>query len=79
MEQKTELIPDLIIITNDFFTGEAADLEVEPIDEDEVRAYYRDDAFIWSLYLSARRLDRFLHRTVLGREYPYILPGKIKR
>ena len=78
-EQKTELIPALIIITNDFFAGEAADLEVEPIDEDEVRAYYREDAFIWSFYLSARRLDRFLHHNVLGREYPYILPGRIKR
>jgi hypothetical protein len=44
-----------------------------------VRAYYREDALIWTLYLSMRRLDRWLHTNLLRREYPYILPGKTKR
>jgi hypothetical protein len=44
-----------------------------------VRAYYREDALIWSLYLSMRKVDRFLRRRVLGRAYPYILPEAIKR
>jgi hypothetical protein len=45
----------------------------------EVSNYYREDQVIWSLYLSFRRFDRFLRVKVLHREYPYILPGKIKR
>ena len=45
----------------------------------DVRAYYREDALIWRLYLSMRRLDRFIHQYILRRRYPYILPGKIKR
>jgi len=78
-EQRPELIPDLVDVANSFFAGEAADLDLAPISEKEVRAYYREDALIWTLYLSMRRLDRWLHTTLLRREYPYILPGKTKR
>jgi len=78
-EQKPDLIPDVIEMVNDFFTREAADLAVEPIEEKEVRSYYREDALIWSLYLSMRKVDRFIRTRFLQREYPYILPGKIKR
>jgi hypothetical protein len=78
-EQQPELIPDLVNVANRFFAQEAADLELEPIDEKQVRAYYREDALIWTLYLSMRRLDRWLHTNLLRREYPYILPGKTKR
>jgi hypothetical protein len=78
-EQKAELIPDLVRVTNEFFAGEAAELGIRPVEEKEVQSYYREDAFIWSFYLSARRLDRFLRTRLLRREYPYILPGKIKR
>ena len=48
-------------------------------DEQEVRSYYREDALIWSLYLSMRKVDRFIRRRILRQEYPYILPEKIKR
>lgn len=78
-EQKAELIPDLVRVTNEFFVGEAAELGIRPVEEKEVQSYYREDAFIWSFYLSARRLDRFIRTRLLRREYPYILPGKIKR
>jgi hypothetical protein len=78
-EQLPELIPGLIEEANDFFAGEAADLEVAPITEKEVRSYYREDALIWTLYLNMRRVDRFLHTRILRKEYPYILPGRIKR
>lgn len=78
-EQLAELIPGLIETANDFFAGEAADLEVEPITEKEVRSYYREDALIWTLYLNMRRIDRFLHTRVMRKGYPYILPGRIKR
>jgi hypothetical protein len=43
-----------------------------------VWAYYREDARIWRLYLAFKKVDRFLHR-LLGKDYPYILPDKIKR
>jgi hypothetical protein len=78
-EQRPDLIPPVLDLVNDFFTGEAADLGIAPIEEKEVRAYYREDALIWTLYLSFRRFDRFLQTRLLRREYPYILPGKIKR
>ena len=78
-EQRPDLIPAAVSALNDFFRGEAAALAVQPVTEEEVRAYYREDALIWSLYLSMRKVDRFLRRRVLGRAYPYILPEAIKR
>ena len=54
-------------------------LGVPLITEAEVRSYYQEDAFIWSFYLSARKVDRFLRTRVLRQEYPYILPEKIQR
>jgi hypothetical protein len=78
-EQRPELIPDLIARANRFFAEDAAHLGIEPIREKDVRSYYREDAFIWILYLNARRLDRFIRTRLLRRDYPYILPGKIKR
>ena len=78
-EQLPEYIPDLVGVANDFFENEAAELGVSPITEKEVRSYYREDALIWSLYLNARRIDRFLRTRLLRKDYPYILPGKIKR
>ena len=78
-EQMPELIDDLVLLANDFFAMDAAGLEAPPITVKEVRSYYREDALIWILYLSARKLDRFLRTRVLRGDYPYILPGKIKR
>ncbi|MBE2220800.1 MAG: hypothetical protein IAF02_04635 [Anaerolineae bacterium] len=49
-----------------------------PITLQEIESYYREDAFIWRFYLSARRFDRWLHH-LLRKPYPYILPGNIKR
>lgn len=78
-EQRPELIPDVVDVVRDFFEGEAAGLDVAPITEDEVRAYYREDALIWTLYLSMRKVDRFLRVRLLRRDYPYILPPRIER
>ncbi len=78
-EQLPEYIPELIDTANCFFADEAGGLEIAPITEKEVRSYYREDAIIWSSYLSARRIDRFLRTRLLRKDYPYILPGKIKR
>jgi len=78
-EQKPELIPDLISLANKFFESEAKALALVLIQEKEVRDYYKEDALIWTLFLSMRRFDRFLHRYILRRTYPYLLPGRVKR
>ncbi len=78
-EQRPDLISDTIKVVNDFFSGEAAELGTQPITEKEVYDYYKEDTFIWSLYFSMRKVDRFLRTRILRSEYPYILPEKIKR
>jgi len=78
-EQRPELIPGFIAAANGFFSREAPHLAVAPITAEEVAAYYREDAFIWRLFLALRKLDRFLSTRILRRPYPYILPGKIRR
>jgi hypothetical protein len=78
-EQRPELIPLVLRVANAFFAQEAADLHIAPIADKEVAAYYREDALIWRLYLGMRKIDRFLRTRLLGGEYPYILPDKIKR
>jgi len=77
-EQRPELIPALVDAVNGFFSAEIREGKFEPIREKEVRDYYREDAWIWRIYLAFRKLDRSLHG-LLGRDYPYVLPGKIRR
>jgi len=78
-EHRADLIPDAIHVVNDFFASEARDLNIAPLTEKEVRDYYQEDAQIWSLYFTMRKMDRFLRTRVLRGEYPYILPEKIVR
>lgn len=78
-EQKPELIPDMVASANYFIAHQGADLGLQPINKKVVQDYYREDEAIWSMYLSMRRFDRFMRKQVLHRDYPYILPGKIKR
>jgi hypothetical protein len=78
-EQRPDLIPGVVGVVNDFFANEAAELDIEPVTEKEIRSYYREDAMIWRLYLSMRRFDRLIRTKILRQEYPYILPGQIKR
>jgi hypothetical protein len=78
-EQRDDLVEPFIAESNRFLEREVSRMKIEPITLKEVRAYYREDAFIWRLYLGLRRFDRFLHRSILKKPYIYILPGKIKR
>ncbi len=77
-EKREDIIPDLIKKANSFLEPASVGAEFQPVTEEEVASYYREDARIWSIYLSSRRLDRRLHR-LLGKPYPYILPGHIDR
>jgi len=78
-EQCPQWVPGAIAEANDFFATEAAAFGIQPIDEGSVRSYYRQDAMIWSLYLSMRKVDRFLRTKVLHTGYPYVLPETVKR
>lgn len=77
-EQRSDLIPDLVDAANSFLATESEGDRFKPITVNEVKGYYREDVWIWRLYLTFRRFDRSLHK-LFGKDYPYILPGKIKR
>jgi hypothetical protein len=78
-EGRQDLVEPFIGEANRFFENTVPHLKARPITLKEVRSYYREDAFIWSLYLLLRKLDRFLHLKIMRKPYPYILPGKIRR
>jgi hypothetical protein len=77
-EKRVDVITELVAEANEFLAGLAGSEPAEPVTAAEVAGYYREDARIWRFYLGARRIDRGLHR-VLGRPYPYVLPGRIER
>ena len=77
-EQLPELIPGLVDTVNSFIAADVRLRGLRPLTVSEVRSYYREDAWIWRLYLAFKKVDRFVHR-LLGKDYPYILPDKIKR
>ncbi len=70
-EQKPELIPLFLEAVNRFAS--------EKLTAEEIDTYYREDKFIWQLFLALRKTDRFLHRYVYRKQYQFILPGKIRR
>ncbi|MFB7657278.1 MULTISPECIES: DUF6206 family protein [unclassified Streptomyces] len=51
----------------------------QPLTSDEIAGYYRDDARMWELIQRLRRADRFVHRKVLRRPYPFLLPHRVER
>lgn len=78
-EKLAERLPIALRIVNDVLQTEARDLGIKPISEQELRKYYKEDAFIWTIFLAFRRLDRFLKTRLLGKKYQFILPGPIER
>jgi hypothetical protein len=77
-EGRPDLIPDVLELVNANLVRLPASRPAAPLGADEVRTYYARDAFIWSLFLRLRRIDRSLCR-LRGRRYEYILPGRIRR
>jgi len=51
----------------------------QPLGEAEVRRYYDGDARVWTAWQAMRRFDRFVRTRLLGRPYPFLLPGRIER
>ena len=73
-EQKVDLIDSALIGANILLPE-----NIEKITRKEVEKYYKEDKFIWQLFLGLRRTDRWVTNKILRKQYEYILPGKIKR
>ncbi|MFX0032229.1 MAG: DUF6206 family protein [Promethearchaeota archaeon] len=78
-EQKSELIPELIKMINDFFKEEADLFDIERITIEEVQKYYKSDKNMWVIFQSVRKFDRYLKTKLLKKTYEFYLPEKIKR
>ena len=76
-EKRADLIPVLVEKANSFLEH-CRGSSLKPVTEEEVASYYKEDARIWTVYLTFRRIDRWIHR-VIGKPYPYVLPGRIDR
>lgn len=70
-ERLAELVP--------LFLPRANSTLDEPITEAQVRAYYEEDARMWTLIQRLRRADRWWQRRIRRRVYPFLLPGAIAR
>jgi len=73
-EQRPDLIPLAVSVINEALAGEFL-----PLREREVASYYRTDKYIWAVFLTLRRLDRWVATRLLRRRYEFILPGEIRR
>lgn len=73
-EQRADLVPRAVEVINGHLQK-----GLRPLTPDEVETYYRGDKRIWSLFLTFRRIDRWLKTRLLGGRYEFILPGKIDR
>jgi Family of unknown function (DUF6206) len=73
-----EQLPDLVAPVIDTINRSMGN-DITPLTLEEVEKYYREDKFIWALFLFLRRMDRWQTTKLLRRRYEFILPGKIKR
>lgn len=72
-EGQPGLIPPFLDRINPYLPAD------QQLTANQIDRFYREDRFIWSFFLSARRLDRWVKRNILGRSYEFLLPGKINR
>jgi hypothetical protein len=77
-EKRTDMIPRLLVTANTFLEQHVRSTAFKPLTQKEIAGYYKEDARIWNVYLSSRLLDRWFHH-MLGRPYPYVLPGHVDR
>lgn len=69
--------PDLIPLALEVFNARLEDGQA--LTPREIERYYREDKWIWRLFLAFRRVDRWLKTQLLRKRYEFILPGKIER
>lgn len=75
-EQAPDLIPLFIDCVNNRVLD---DFKMKPVNQNDVESYYRKDKLIWSAFSLLRRIDRFVTVKILGKQYEFLLPGKVKR
>ncbi|HJL84873.1 MAG TPA: hypothetical protein QGG35_05660, partial [Candidatus Marinimicrobia bacterium] len=46
--------------------------ELDPLKVEEIEKYYKEDKFIWTLFLAFRRFDRWLKTTIFRKRYEFI-------
>jgi hypothetical protein len=51
----------------------------DALNRTEFDGFFKNDAFIWSLFLMLRRFDRFVKTKIFMQRYNFILPGAINR
>lgn len=68
-----DLLVPMIPIANQVFSASPE------ITEPEVRAHYKSDAQSYALIQFVRRADHWVHRRLLRKAYPYLLPPRIER
>jgi len=78
-EGRSDLIPKLVELANEFFSTEAVVPDIAPLNYEEIKKYYKEDASIWSLYLNLRKMHRFIRTKILRKYYAFILPAEIER
>ncbi len=78
-EKKPDLIPEALRVIHHVLEEKGLSGQIKPISRSEVDDYYKNDAFIWSLFLALRRMDRVFKTNILRKRYNFILPGKIQR
>ncbi len=78
-EQRADLIPEALKRINRIFSNSSEFKQLTPITEKEIKKYYKEDKFIWQLFINVRRLDRFIRTKIRRQRYEFLLPGKIKR
>lgn len=75
-EQRSDLIPAWLEVIN---AEKDEFLSDNSITEKEIEKYYKEDKFIWQLFLGVRRANRFMNTKILGKRYEFTLPGQIER
>jgi hypothetical protein len=78
-EGRTDLIEGALTVINEMIDEKGLIDQINLLTRSEIDAYYKNDAFIWSLFLALRRMDRAIKTKILRKRYNFILPGKIKR
>ena len=73
-EQRPDLVAPTVAAINRLLDNKGLPLTVR-----DVEKYYQEDKLIWTIFLTFRRIDRWLATRLLNRRYEFILPGTIKR
>lgn len=76
-EGRADLVAGGAEVATEVLRGASGD--AAPVTAAEVRAFYRQDKFIWRLFLGLRRLERLAQTRVLRHPYDVVLPGRIRR